>query len=343
MAKYGIPYMGSKGSIAESIIQMMPKADNFYDLFGGGFAITHAMVVNKPNKYKALHYNEIKADIVELVKRAIAGEFNYDVFKPKWISREDFFANLDDPYIRVCWSFGNNYKKGYLFGPDIEPYKKSMHQAVIFGEFDDLATQVLGFKKWPLDVKNIKQRRIYLSQKINFYRIKNTIPDCLIKFLNEKQKKEWAIIKGNIQLQKLQQLEQLERLQELKRLERLQELKRLEQLQELKQLEQLQQLERLERKIYFSSKSYDQVEILPNAVVYCDPPYSGTTDYGNNFDTKNFLDWAASRKFPVYISEYELKDARFKLVYTVDKRSILSACNTSGNKAERLYWNGVRL
>jgi len=318
MAKYGIPYMGSKGSIAESIIQMMPKADNFYDLFGGGFAITHAMVVNKPNKYKAIHYNEIKADIVDLVKRAIAGEFNYDVFKPKWISREDFFANLDDPYIRVCWSFGNN-QKGYMFGSDIEPYKKSMHQAVVFGEFDDLATQVLGFKKWPLNVKTIKQRRFYLRQKIDFYRIKNKIPDCLIKFLSDEQKKEWAIIKGSIQLQILQQLLQLERLQEL------------------------QQLEQLGRKIYFSSKSYDDVEIKPNSVVYCDPPYSGTTDYGNNFDTKNFLDWASSRNFPVYISEYEIKDARFKLVYTVDKRSILSACNNSGNKAERLYWNGVRL
>lgn len=299
MAKYGIPYMGSKGSIAESIIQMMPKADNFYDLFGGGFAITHAMFVNKPNKYKALHYNEIKADIVELVKRAISGEFNYDVFKPKWISREDFFANLDDPYIRVCWSFGNN-QKTYLFGPDIEPCKKSMHQAVVFGEFDDLATQVLGFKKWPLNVKTIKQRRFYLRQKVDF--------------------DSKGTSRGDLQ--------QLERLQQLQQLER---------------LDRLQQLERLQRKIYFSSKSYDQVDILPNSVVYCDPPYSGTADYGNNFDTKKFLDWAASRKFPVYISEYEIKDPRFKLVYTVDKRSMLSSDKTVGNKAERLYWNGVRL
>lgn len=36
MAKYGMPYMGSKNGIAEKIIDILPKAPVLYDLFGGG-------------------------------------------------------------------------------------------------------------------------------------------------------------------------------------------------------------------------------------------------------------------------------------------------------------------
>ena len=33
--KFGMPYKGSKNSIAQHIIDVMPPADHFYDLFGG--------------------------------------------------------------------------------------------------------------------------------------------------------------------------------------------------------------------------------------------------------------------------------------------------------------------
>jgi len=298
MSKFGLPYMGSKDKIAESLSMIFPKADHFYDLFGGGFSISHCMLLNKRHKFKYFHYNEIKSDIVGLVRKAIAGDFNYDKFKPAWVSREDFFANLNDCYIRVCWSFGSD-QKSYLFGKEIEAYKKSMHMAVIFGEFDDTAFKVLGFREWPAIAKTIKQRRLYFRQKVAF---------------NNKGMSIGV-------LQRLKQLQQLENL---------------EHLQQLEQLERLQQLS-------FSSLSYDEVEILPNSVVYCDPPYAGTADYGNNFDTKKFLDWAATREFPVYISEYNISDDRFKLVYSVDKRAKFSSTKTVTKiKQENVYWNGVK-
>ena len=50
MARYGICYMGSKNSIAEEIVNLLPKADNLYDLFCGGGAITHCAITQ--NKYK---------------------------------------------------------------------------------------------------------------------------------------------------------------------------------------------------------------------------------------------------------------------------------------------------
>lgn len=310
--------MGSKSGIAETLALNFPKADHFYDLFGGGFSMAHCMLTTKAKNYKHFHYNEIKPHIVEVVRRAIAGEFNYNKFKPPWVSREEFLAKkYTDGYVAVCWSFGNN-GENYLFSEDIEEYKRTMHMAVVFDEFNSLAKEVLKFDKWPANVKTIKQRRFYLRQLIVHYR-KTKLPNVLIPFLNEKQK---ASLVAHRPFQELRQLEQL------------QQLERLEQLQRLERLEQLQRLT-------LTSFDYRDVEILPNSVVYCDIPYAGTGDYGNNFNHKEFFDWAASRDFPVFISEYNVSDPSFKLVYSVDKRVLLVQLGEPNKiKSENLYWNG---
>lgn len=85
---------------------------------------------------------------------------------------------------------------------------------------------------------------------------------------------------------------------------------------------------------------YREVPIKENSIVYCDIPYKGTEDYGE-FNHQEFYDWAASRPFPVYVSEYNIDDPRFKLIYSVDKRSLLAADKYVGDKSEKLYWNGI--
>jgi len=284
VSNFGIPYMGSKSKIAASIALNFPAAENFYDLFGGGFSMSHYMVEKKSHRYKHFHYNEIKSDVVELVKRAISGEFNYDVFKPEWISREMFHARkATDAYVRCIWSFGSN-QKTYLFGPDIEQYKKSMHQAVVFDEFDSFMAKTFGINSWPKKCKSPKDKRLHLK----------------------------TLIRGRVDLEQLERLEQLQRLQQLQRLE----------------------------KLSFSALDYRDVPIKDNSVVYCDPPYVGTARYITEFNHKEFYEWAATRNFPVFISEYTLPDTRFKKVYSVDKRSMLSQDKSVGNKEENLYWNG---
>lgn len=297
---FGIPYMGNKADIVESLALNFPAAENFYDLFGGGFSVTHYMLTNKAHKYKYFHYNEIVPSTVELVKKAINGDFNYDKFKPEWISREDFFKRIDDPYVRIIWSFGNN-QKNYMFNEDIEKYKKSLHMAVVFNEFDSISKKVLGFDKWPKQVDSIFKKRIYCRQKVRH---------------DSKQK-------GRGQLQQLQRLQRLQRLEQLERL------------QQLEQLEQLQQLERLT----ITSLDYRDVIIKPNSVVYCDIPYKGTAGYLGNFNHKEFYDWAATRDFPVYISEYNIDDPRFKLIYKVDRKTKLSQKGCTDHHSEKLYIN----
>ena len=106
----------------------------------------------------------------------------------------------------------------------------------------------------------------------------------------------------------------------------------------MERLERLEQLEQLE----FTSLDYRKVDIKPNSIVYCDIPYQGTGDYGNQFDHKEFFDWAATRKFPVFISEYNIADSRFKIVYEINKRSLFDKNKANcKDKQERLYWNGI--
>ena len=126
--RFGVSYMGSKNQIVKALIPQLPSAKYFIDLFAGGCAMTHGAMLS--GKYERFIVNDI-SDAPSLFQRAIKGEFRDE---KRWISRDDFFALKDkDPYIRYCWSFGNN-GKGYLYSKEIEPYKKAYHFAR-FGDF----------------------------------------------------------------------------------------------------------------------------------------------------------------------------------------------------------------
>ena len=195
--KYGIPYQGSKTKIIDKIARFFPNADHFYDLFGGGFSVTHYMLENRRKSFKHFHYNEIRPGLCELIKDAIDGKYNYDVFKPEWISRERFMAEKElNAYIKIIWSFGNN-GRCYIFGKDSENQKRSMHQAVVFDEFDDFMMDTFKMDKWPNKL-SIQGKRLYLKR----------------------------IIIQRIDLQRLQQLEQIEQLERLEQLQQLEQIER---------------------------------------------------------------------------------------------------------------------
>ena len=120
--RYGMPYQGSKNQIAEQIIANLPKAEHFYDVFGGGGAMTHCAILS--GKYKYVHYNELNPLICNGFRMAINGDFRNNT---QWVSREDF-NNLKqiDPFVAMCWSFGNNLNM-YMYAKEIEPWKKALH------------------------------------------------------------------------------------------------------------------------------------------------------------------------------------------------------------------------
>jgi hypothetical protein len=149
--RYGLPYMGSKNKIADWVIDSLPPAEHFYDLFCGGCAVTHAAMLR--HKYKTYHVNDITDMGVVFAKLATEG------YKPDfhWVSREEFNANKEnDILMAINWSYGNN-GYDYLYGKAKEPIKKACHYAVCFEDYtlaDELEIDIHGIE----GISGIKER-----------------------------------------------------------------------------------------------------------------------------------------------------------------------------------------
>lgn len=121
---YGVPYKGSKNAIAEWIVSLLPRGGRFVDLFAGGCSVSHAALLS--GKYDCVLANDIGGGPT-LFLDAINGRFD---IAPAWVSRDEFFIGKDDdPYIKYCWSFGND-GKSYMYGKHIEPYKRAVYEFI---------------------------------------------------------------------------------------------------------------------------------------------------------------------------------------------------------------------
>jgi hypothetical protein len=290
---YGIPYQGSKTKIAPNIIHLLPRGKRFCDLFGGGFAMSHCARVS--NKWDVVLYNELNPLLPPLIMDALLGKYNYNRFKPQFVTREQFYRDKDkDGYIRYIWSFGNSGKE-YMFGQDLEPLKHEAHDFVVFGK----PTKHFKQAEKAVTSKDIHKRRM---QFCGYFR---------------KCKKRFDI----------EQLERLERLEQLERLPRF----------DLQQLEQLERLQQLEQRIKITCGSYTDYQHQDGDIVYCDPPYEGTADYGDTFKHDAFYEWVSTRPYQVWFSSYQGVKG-FKLVWAKQLRSSLGAGNSSIN-FECLYTN----
>lgn len=306
MKNYGFPYKGSKNRLAEKIVKLFPDAENFYDLFCGGCAITHRALIE--NRWKNYFINDIDSRCPKLFLDAINGKFKNET---RWISREDFY-NLkdDDGYVAFCWSFGNN-GNGYLYSKEIEPWKKACHYAIVFDDFSllkELCPEVYDVTKKALDgIKNIKKRRLAFGPAV-------------IKEL--KRLGDWSVVENN-PLYKSAHWRGGKISTEPMSVD-------LQSLESLQSLERLQSLESLQRPEQFST-DYQNIEIKKDSVIYCDIPYEGKDRYnGIDFDFERFYSWCEKQTEPLFISSYKMPEDRFVCIATFEHRSILSA--TANNK-----------
>lgn len=292
--------MGSKNRIADEVVAVLPKADTLYDVFAGGCAITHkAMLSGKYNRYFA---NDI-TDVPKLFNDAVCGKFSGE---NRWISRDDFLALKDsEPYVRVCWSFGNS-GKNYLYSKTIEPYKRACHYAVVFDDWEQLYALCPEVAEAAHDalkgITDRKKRRLAFGVSI-VKRLKE-IGDWDLVTSNPLYKScHWRGGKldgRNNDLQSLQSLESLERLESL---------------------ESLQKLQSLE----ITQTDYRHLTFRTNSVIYCDIPYKGSTQYSKDgFDHDAFYSWALAQTQPIFISEYDMP-SEFECIKEIKHRSVLSA------------------
>ena len=311
--RYGVPYKGSKNKIAEWVVSMLPGRKHFYDLFAGGCAVTHAAMLS--GKFGTFTMNDIDGGGPSLFLDAVRGKFRDE---KRWISRGDFQRLKDtDPYVRLCWSFGNN-GRDYLYSREVEPWKKACHAAVVHHDYGDLEGRY-GFDCSLLESGEYKSGSTY-ERLQGWKRILASDSRC--EYMGHGRYK-FAGSPARTNDESLQSLERLERLQSLERLERLQSLERLERLERLQSLR----------------GSYDDVSILPDSVIYCDIPYRGADPYGKDnggFDHDKFYEWCGRQTEPVFISEYWMPEDRFECVAEIVKTVTL--CSGAGKHAvERLY------
>ena len=258
---YGVPYKGSKNMIAEWVVSHVPECGTFFDVFAGGCAITDCVL--RKGRVKHVVVNDLDLMPVKCFEMAVRGEF---ADEDRWISREEFFMLKDtDPYVRFCFSFGNN-GKDYLYSTLIEPYKRTIHYVLFhdyWDDFDRLCPEVCDACRAALDgITDRKERRINFNRAFT-NRIKELSGDNwfapivqnnpLYRTVKTKNpKRDFSAgdgsqsLEGMTRLQSLQNLERLERLQNLESLQSLESLERLERLQNLESLQSLERLERLQ-------------------------------------------------------------------------------------------------
>lgn len=356
---YGLPYMGSKNKIAEWVVGHFPEKKHFYDLFAGGCAVTHCAMLK--SKFETFTINDI-SKMTELFTDAISGKY---AAEKRWISRKDFLALKDnDEYVRICWSFGNK-GKNYLYSKEIEPWKKALHYARVYGDFSLMEEFGIRTDDTRIDIK--KNAAEYKKKYIRWY-LKNVL----------KSPAEYESLRGNLETKIKDNSEKLRtylleglrkarktrtevdrylgtngmaghyfgrsqwefptrevyiKLQSLLYLpENYDEIYGLQSLYE--NLQSLQSLERLQK----FRGDYRSVKIQPDSLIYCDIPYKNTTEYSDSgFDYESFYDWAEMQSEPVIISEYAMPAERFERIDFTEKRCLLSAGGAKSIRKEGLF------
>ena len=118
MARYGLPYQGSKSRIAEWVVSCLPPSHTLVDLFAGGCAVTHAALLS--GKWETIIANDV-TDSVKVFCAAINGEFDGYSLCPardEWLKYRD-----EDTAMALLHSFGND-KTTYLWSEELEAVKR---------------------------------------------------------------------------------------------------------------------------------------------------------------------------------------------------------------------------
>ena len=299
--KRGLPYVGNKGQKVEQIMEVLPDGKRLVDVFGGGGCVS--LTASSSGKYEKVIYNDKRKTVVELLKALVNDKPHFNLMDYVALTREQFFDwrdNQPDSIERTLVLIA------YSFSNNQKDYLWSK-------ENEDeklLLTRALFYGNTGTE----------FDQLYNYSLNANTISDKYRLF------HKWRLEQMNInsrfdQLQRLQQPQQLEQLQRLERLERLQ------------QPQQLQQLE-------YSVKDYRELVINTDDIVYCDPPYVGTSkDYGG-FNQKAFENWYLHEcpAKEIYISEYT-KLPYTEVVLNFGKKQSLTA---TGKRKDELLLRVVR-
>ena len=184
----GLPYKGSKNTIAVDLVKCMPRGKKLLDACCGGGAVLMAAAMS--GRWEKVVGNDLNPATIALLDAVLIHKGQIEYEHPPVCTRDDFANSLQriengdfsiqDCVNKYCASFGNDGKT-YLYGKQIEEYKLAAEQM--------------------LTADTLDQRRKFYRK---FHALINT---------DDSEDKE-----------RLQSLEHLQSLQSLERLERLERL-----------------------------------------------------------------------------------------------------------------------
>lgn len=332
----GLVYMGSKRTIAKRIVEVIhrihPNAYVFYDMFGGGGAMSYYA---KQCGYDVL-YNELDTNIYKIIEFCSHGYNENDFVKfglYEWLSKEDFKhirekvkSNIGISAVEaiklLVYSFGCGFKT-YAYGEAKEKLVKLAHNAIVnlcfdsLVELDGLVLSETNYKGFLIKLFDYLLEIDTIQQRADFFMKYNRRLDYVIannvKVFRARDIYNQKAYRGNSDLSQLSQLSRLSQLSQLSRLR-------------------------------VSNKSYLDVEIPhkpSECVIYCDPPYINTDSYNvGKFNHDLFYDWCimqAKAGYKVFVSEYYMPKSDFIEVWHSEK--LVKMCNDSNSlkSIERLY------
>ncbi len=261
--------MGSKRKLAKLIVDRIlkdnPKAEYFYDLFGGGGAIS--LYALQQEQLKGVLYNELNTGICKLLAKVRDDGVNDEFYE--WVDRETFKERKDGDcwksgLAKVIWSFGNNSEKGYLYGKKIEKDKELLHNVII--------------NKCEKSIEKLNEK---YGTEFNVKFLEGDLKD-----VRGRVKKE---IKDKTKIR--MDFEHLERLQHLERIEHLERIGRFE-----------RSSLRISNKSYLDVKIKTPIE---KTIIYLDPPYVNTATYQKDISHETLREYIDKSPYKIYVSSYE--------------------------------------
>lgn len=85
--------------------------------------------------------------------------------------------------------------------------------------------------------------------------------------------------------------------------------------------------------------SYDDLIVPKNSIIYCDPPYEGTTKYKDGFNHSEFWQWCREKVkegHTVFVSEYNAPDD-FVCIWKKEILNTLKKDNNINKSTEKLF------
>lgn len=349
--RYHLPYQGSKQKIACDLLGVMlqkkPKAKYFFDLFGGG----GAMSLCASDNGLITHYNEINKNMVGLLKTCLDGI-------PKewlrWVSREEFNArkgedSIEAEFIRRIWSFGNG-GDSYFYSKEKEFWKEKGHRVIVENDRESLLwfynkTKSRAVLELHSVFKNLKwQRRleIWTNLLLKAEAIRISGLGEIDKRYYQMGARELYEARSNhifLEIKKRTRTKSKDYKTKGEHLFRLEGVAMLGQICHLKRIGCLLSVPSLPIKI--SSLDYRQVKIdtpFEETIIYCDPPYLNTKGYGIEFNHQDFIEWCLGNRYSIFVSEYSNLEG-LRVIYEKNKRALMNpkAINAI---SEKLLWNG---